>query len=374
MTIEPARSTPTGGQIAETPMDIRDKKGDIVLAAGAPTAPIDVSISGVTVDGNGVFAKAGIVYLDAEGALVRDRVTGIVTSISNFAEALPGGYRSNEYGYGIAQVTAASGVTGAAPRPLVIDHTRVDSYNKLGILIDGGTTSSLPVQPSGVVNEGQLEADQVVGRVECLPFNTPKPPPYVLGGAGATPENELPGNCSTVKPTTVGATTFGQDGVRVAAGAKVSINDSTISQNLVNGEASPVYSFTEEVRRQIRKSSRLRHQQRQPVDGRGGAPARRRRLDDHQQQRHRQRLRGHQPERRGRRARHRQPGRSAGRLVGALDRSDRQHRPGGLADDQSRSPRKTRSTGRPTRTAPTRSTSCPSATARSPTPTRASGR
>jgi hypothetical protein len=247
VTIEPARSTPTGGQIAETPMDIRDKKGDIVLAAGQPTAPIAVSISGVTVDGNGVFAKAGIVYLDAEGVLVRDRVTGIATSISNFAEALPGGYRSNEYGYGVAQVTAASGVTGAAPRPLVIDHTRVDSYNKLGILIDGGTTSSLPVQPSGVVNEGQLEADQVVGRVECLPFNTPKPPPYVLGGAGATPENELPGNCSTVKPTTVGATTFGQDGVRVAAGAKVSINDSTISQNLVNGEEAPVYSFTEVV-------------------------------------------------------------------------------------------------------------------------------
>jgi hypothetical protein len=246
VTIEPARSSPTGGQIAETPMDIRDKKGDIVLAAGAPAAPIDVSISGVTVDGNGVFAKAGIVYLDAEGALVRDRVTGIATSISNFAEDLPGGYRSNEYGYGIAQVTAAHEVPPAAgPRPLVIDHTRVDSYNKLGILIDGGTTSSLPVQPSGVVNEGQLEADQVVGRVECLPFNTPKPPPYVLGGAGATPENELPGNCSTVKPTTVGATTFGQDGVRVAAGAKVSINDSTISQNLVNGEASPVYSYKE---------------------------------------------------------------------------------------------------------------------------------
>ena len=87
MTIEPARSTPTGGQIAETPMDIRDNKGDIVLAAGAPRAPIDVSISGVTVDGNGVFAKAGIVYLDAEGALVRDRVTGIATSISNFARS-----------------------------------------------------------------------------------------------------------------------------------------------------------------------------------------------------------------------------------------------------------------------------------------------
>jgi Bacterial Ig domain len=240
VSIEPARSTPTGGQIAETPMDIRDKKGDIVLAAGAPTAPINVSISGVTVDGNGVFAKAGIVYLDAEGALVRDRVRGIATSITNTAYELPGGYRNGEYGYGIAQVTAASGVTGAAPRPLLIDHTRVEEYNKLGILIDGGTGSALPVVPSGVVNAGTLEADQVVGRVECLPFNTPLPPPYVLGGTGATPTNELPGNCTTVGLTTTGPT-FGQDGVRVAGGATVAINDSTISQNLVNGETAPAY-------------------------------------------------------------------------------------------------------------------------------------
>ncbi len=245
VSIEPARSTPTGGQIAEPAMDIRNRKGDIVLAAGAPGAPIDVTISGVTVNGNGVFAKAGIVYLDAEGALVRDRVTGIATSISNTAYGLLGGYRSNEYGYGIAQVTAAHETTGQAPRPLTIDHTRVDSYNKLGILIDGGTGSGLPVVPSGIVNEGHLEADQVVGRVECLPFNTPKPPPYVLGGANATPTEELPGNCSLVKPTTVGPT-FGQDGIRVAAGATVDVNDSTISQNLVNGEASPVYSFVKE--------------------------------------------------------------------------------------------------------------------------------
>jgi Bacterial Ig domain len=245
VTIEPARSTPTGGQIAETPMDIRDKKGDIVLAAGEPTAPIDVSISGVTVDGDGVFAKAGIVYLDAEGSLVRDRVRGIATSITNTAFELPGGYRNGyeneeEFGYGIAQVTAASGVTGAAPRPLLIDHTRVEEYNKLGILIDGGTGSTLPVESSGVVNAGTLEADQIVGRVECLPFNTPLPPPYVLGGAGATPTAELPGNCTTVGLTTSGPT-FGQDGVRVAGGGSVDINDSTISQNLVNGETAPAY-------------------------------------------------------------------------------------------------------------------------------------
>ena len=53
-------------------------------------------------------------------------------------------------------------------------------------------------------------------------------------------QTELPGNCTTVGLTTTGPT-FGQDGVRVAGGATVAINDSTISQNLVNGEIAPAY-------------------------------------------------------------------------------------------------------------------------------------
>jgi hypothetical protein len=241
--IEPKRSTPTGGQIAEGTKDIRNGRGDIVAAVGATTAPITVNISGVTVSGNGVFAEAGIVYLDAQGELARDRVTHIVTSISNTAYELPGGYRSNQLGYGIAQVTAADSSLGAAPRPLVIDHTRVDEYNKVGILISGATGESTPLTSSGVVNSAVLESDQVIGRVQCLPFNTPTPPPYVLGGAGATPTNQLPGNCSSVGLTTTGPT-YGQDGVRVSGGAKVTIKDSTIAQNLVNGAAAPAYGAT----------------------------------------------------------------------------------------------------------------------------------
>lgn len=242
--IEPKRSTPTGGQIAESKMDIRNGRGDIIAANGDPAAPITVNISGVTVNGNGVFAEAGIVYLDAQGELVRDRVTHIVTSISISAYELLGGYRSNQYGYGIAQVTAAATPpAGAAPRPLVIDHTRVDEYNKVGILISGATGEVSPLTSSGVVNAATLEADQVIGRVQCLPFNTPTPPPYVLGGTGATPTNQLPGNCSTVGLTTTGPT-YGQDGVRVAGGAKVEVKDTTIAQNLVNGAAAPAYGAT----------------------------------------------------------------------------------------------------------------------------------
>jgi hypothetical protein len=240
--IQPRRSTPTGGQIAEGRMDIRNGVGDIVSVRGGTAFPITVHISGVTVDGNGVFAEAGIVYLDAQGSLVRNRVTNIVTSINNAADEIPGGYRSNDFGYGIAQVTAAdSRPGGATTRTLTVDHTRVDRYNKIGILIDGATGDSLPLSPSGVVNSGDLVGNQVIGRVQCKAFHTPTPPPFILGGDNATPEVDLPGNCDEVRPTTVGRL-FGQDGVRVTAGANVSIVDSTIAQNYVNGVGAPRFN------------------------------------------------------------------------------------------------------------------------------------
>ena len=56
--------------------------------------PITVDISGVTFDGDGVAAKAGVVFLDAQGSLRRSRVTDIVTSESPGAYGMPGGYRS----------------------------------------------------------------------------------------------------------------------------------------------------------------------------------------------------------------------------------------------------------------------------------------
>lgn len=237
--IEPSRATPTGGRIAEGRMDIRNGVGDIVSIAGTPREPLTVNISGVTVDGSGVFAEAGIVYLDAQGALVRARVTNVVTSISNTSDALPGGYRGNEFGFGVAQVTAATQpLPGTPVRELKIDHTRIDRYNKVGILIDSGISDRSPARPSGIVNRGVLVGTQVIGRIQCRTFNTPTPPPYVLGGAGATPALDLPGNCATVGRTLVGPT-FGQDGIKVVAGSSLSVVDTTIAQNLVNGTAAP---------------------------------------------------------------------------------------------------------------------------------------
>jgi len=242
--IEPRRSTPTGGRIAEGNMDIRNGIGDIVSIAGTPREPLTVNLSGVTVDGNGVFAEAGVVYLDAQGKLVRDRVTNIVTSISNTSDALLGGYRNNAFGYGIAQVTGATQrLPGTPVRELTIDHTRIDRYNKIGILIDSGISEGTPPRPSGILNRGVLIGTQVIGRVQCKTFNSPTPPPYVLGGAGATPSLDLPGNCDVVGRTLVGPT-FGQDGIRVVGGSTLSVVDSTIAQNLVNGTAAPTPGAT----------------------------------------------------------------------------------------------------------------------------------
>ena len=174
-------------------MDIRNGVGDIVSIFGTPREPLTVDISGVTVDGAGVFAEAGVVYRDAGGKLVRDRVTNVVTSISNASDALPGGYRGNDvrlrHRPGDRRDAAAARHAGAE---LKIDHTRIDRYNKVGILIDSGINEGSPPRPSGIVNRGVLIGTQVIGRVQCRTFNTPTPPPYVLGGAGATPRSTSP--------------------------------------------------------------------------------------------------------------------------------------------------------------------------------------
>lgn len=238
--IQPKRTTATSGQIADAGLDIRNGVGDIISIIGSRTAPQTVNISGVTVDGNGVYVEAGIVYRDAGGTLLRSRVTDIVTSESNTADTLAGGYRSSFPGVGVAQVTTGNGTPLATRVPLNIFQSRIARYNRYGVLIDSATGDTPPLTqgPNGVTNTGNLVGNTIVGRTQCTAFNTPTPPPYVLGGPGATPANNLPGNCSTVSPTTVGPT-FGQDGVRVTAGSVVNITDNTITANFVHGTGAP---------------------------------------------------------------------------------------------------------------------------------------
>src|SRR5262249_12161806 len=155
--------------------DIRNGRGVIIAAIGSVRDPITVRISGVTVDAHGVDATAGVVFLDAQGSLDRSHVTGVDISEAADAFSTPGGFRSNPFGYGVAQVTRATQATAppgrAAVRKLTIDHTRIDHYNAIGVLVDGATGDysqyaqpPVPLVPSGIQNQAVLTNDQIIGR------------------------------------------------------------------------------------------------------------------------------------------------------------------------------------------------------------------
>jgi hypothetical protein len=126
VTIKPRNN---GGQIAEDNPDIRDGKGDIIAVTGTSGSPVTVHISGVTADAAGVYASAGVVFVDAQGSIDHSSVTGLDTDESANGYQVPGGFRSNPFGYGIAQVSTAQSPGGHV---LTVDHTRVDRYNALG--------------------------------------------------------------------------------------------------------------------------------------------------------------------------------------------------------------------------------------------------
>jgi hypothetical protein len=244
VTVEPRNNPSSGGQIAENHPDIRDGRGDILAVIGGKSRPITVSISGITFDANGVYATAGVVFRDAQGSVNRSHVTGLDTDESASGYTVPGGFRSNAFGYGIADVTSATGAGPSEPRTLRIDHTRVDRYNAIGVLIDGATgdysASSPALTPSGVKNIGILTNDAIIGRNLCQNYNDPTAGgPTVIDGdceySGGNPPIPPP------LPLTTGPL-FGQDGVRVTAGASVQMSGDTISSNLVNGTGSPIQS------------------------------------------------------------------------------------------------------------------------------------
>src|SRR4051794_37442163 len=236
VTISPVRYDGNDGVIAEDASDpsnpsipaqsIRHPKGNILTAVGSPAIPITVDISGVSFDGNGVAAKAGVVFLDAQGSLVRSHVTDVVTSEMEGAYGLPGGYRSDFLGYGVAQVSAST--VGTGPRTLALDNVRIDEYNHVGVLIDGGRDAADPTSAPGVDTRGTIVASSIVGRNLC-------PDPHVDGDCGRFNPPTTP----APKPLTTGPL-MGQDGVRIAGGARAAIRGSSITQNLVQGENSPV--------------------------------------------------------------------------------------------------------------------------------------
>jgi hypothetical protein len=207
-----------GAQLAESSPNIRSGKGVLVAVIGA-----DVDISGITVDANGANATAGVVYIDAQGSITRSQVTGVDTDESANGYAVPGGFRSNPFGYGIAQVS-----TSPHSRTLRVDHTRVDHYNAAGVVVEGGSSHTV------------LTNDQIAGRNLCQNYNDATAGgPTVIDG-----DCEASGGSAPIPPPlplTTGPL-FGQDGVRVSAGASVQMSGDTVSSNLVNGEGSPIQS------------------------------------------------------------------------------------------------------------------------------------
>src|SRR5215831_8653754 len=88
VTIKPRNN---GGRIAEDSPDIRDGKGDIIAVTGTSGSPVTVHISGVTVDAAGVYATAGVVFIDAQGSVDHSRVTGLDTDESANGYQTPAG-------------------------------------------------------------------------------------------------------------------------------------------------------------------------------------------------------------------------------------------------------------------------------------------
>jgi hypothetical protein len=228
--ITPRSSGPAYGRIMEDQPDLRNGLGDVIAVVGTPSQPITVNIQGVTVDGwdpqgRPVAVEAGIVFLDAKGSVERSRVTDVVTSEGDNAYLRAGGWRGDQPGIGIAQVTNALYAPVDGARKLWIDHTRVDKYNRIGVLIDGAENDALPLDRSGTIDWGVVTGSQIVGRTECIDY-------------------QGTGNCSRVGLLTTGPL-FGQDGLRVTSGSYATVDSSLISQNLVNGTGAPTRNSTE---------------------------------------------------------------------------------------------------------------------------------
>ena len=185
---------------------------------------LTVNLSGVTIDGGGVYAESGVLFRDAQGTISRSRITNIVTTETAYDTPRAGEYKGSPDGIAVGSVSApalANDVVPLASRPRVIriDHTRIDKYNAAGVLLDGATGDALPLTASGVVSQGILGQNQIVGRTLCVNF-------------------EVNGNCANPQVATNGPL-YGQDGVRVTAGSTVNVVDSLLSQNLVQGTGAP---------------------------------------------------------------------------------------------------------------------------------------
>jgi hypothetical protein len=120
------------------------------------------------------------------------------------------------------------------------------------VLVDGATNDyspytlpTTPLVPSGVLNRAVLTNDQIIGRNSCQNFNDPTlPPPGVPNPTLIDGNCQASGGTNPIPPPLPLSTgpLFGQDGVRVTAGASVEMSGDTVSSTLVHGEHRPIGS------------------------------------------------------------------------------------------------------------------------------------
>ena len=235
VTIKPRKVRASTSSIADSasPPNIRNATGAIVMINGADTqngpnsakqSLLTVNLSGVTIDGGGVYAESGVLFRDAQGSISRSRITNVVTTETSYDTPRAGEYKGSTDGIAVASVSAPALTNdvvplASTPRVIRINQTRIDKYNAAGVLLDGATGDTLPLTASGVTSQGILGQNQIVGRTVCVNF-------------------EVNGNCANPQIATNGPM-YGQDGVRVTAGSTVNVIDTLLTQNLVQGTGAP---------------------------------------------------------------------------------------------------------------------------------------
>ena len=336
VTVEPRKSPASGGQIATANPDIRAGKGDILAAVGrVQNCRSRYAFPGLPLNGDRFYVTARRRIRRRPGAsLDRSEVTGVepqrVRRRVQHSRRLPRqplSATASRTSPGLRKTAAPPGGR-AAVRTLTIDHTRVDHYNAVGVLVDGATGdySQYAAPPAALVPSRLPEPGRADRRPDHRPRNLcrnynqrRRPAARPSSTATARPPAARP-RSRRRSPLTTGPL-FGQDGVRVTAGAAVQMAGDTVSSNLVNGTGSPVQSvFAPTAEQRPVPARQQRNQQPEPA-ARRRRPARRGgRLLDHRQQHHRQRVRRHQHHAGRGDRRQRDAARRPERLVGPADR------------------------------------------------------
>ena len=128
--VQPANTFPT---IASPTPNERDEWGNVITVKRRSVELVDVQISGLTVQGNGVLVEAGIAMIDVNsgsisGVRVRDLVPNTGPGTGGYANA-----PMNAHGHGIVVANTLEKQFNT----ISVTGNSISGYNKSGIVIDG---------------------------------------------------------------------------------------------------------------------------------------------------------------------------------------------------------------------------------------------